>query len=264
MIQYVIDAFADEVFKGNQAAVCFPKEWPSDEYMAKVAFENKFSETAFIIMEGDVFHIRWFTPGGEIDFCGHATLASSAAIHCFVEPETNPIRFTSMHGPIEVYVKGDLYEMHFPPYELKEVPVTDAMEEAIGKRPIGAWMGRDLLCLMDDEEFVRNMDPDQKKVEALDGLLLHTTAKGKDFDCVSRTFAPKCNVVEDPVCGSGHCHIIPFWAEKLGKKDIVAFQASERSGILYGQMTDVDLTISGKAAVFSKGEIVNEDGSWGC
>jgi predicted PhzF superfamily epimerase YddE/YHI9 len=264
MIQYVIDAFTDEVFKGNQAAVCFPKEWPSDDFMAKVAFENKFSETAFIIKEGGVFHIRWFTPGGEIDFCGHATLASACAIHEFVAPEDNPIRFTSMHGPIEVFVKDGVYDMHFPPYELKEVPVTDAMAEAAGRRPVEAWMGRDLLCLFDDEEFVRNMDPDQGKVNELDGLLFHATAKGKDFDCVSRTFAPKCNVPEDPVCGSGHCHIIPYWADKLGKKDIVAFQASERSGILYGKLTEEDLVISGKAAVFSKGTIVNEDGSWDC
>ena len=265
MKQYVIDAFTDEVFKGNQAAVCSPAEWPSDQFMAKVAFENKFSETAFIIKEDpsrDEYHIRWFTPAGEIDFCGHATLASACAIHTFVDPAADCIHFTSLHGPIDVFVKGDLYDMHFPPYELKPVPVTDAMAEAAGRRPLEAYMARDLVCVFDDEEFVRTMDPDQKKVNALDGLLLHATAKGKEFDCVSRSFAPKCGIPEDPVCGSGHCHIIPLWAEKIGKKEITAFQASERSGILYGLMSDADLSISGKAAVFSKGEIANEDGSW--
>ena len=263
MKQYVVDAFTTEVFKGNQAAVCFPKEWPSDEFMTKVAMENKFSETAFIIKEDGKYHIRWFTLSGEIDFCGHATLASAHTIKEFVEPDTDCIEFTSMHGPITVLVKDGLYEMHFPPYELRQVEVTDAMEAACGRRPVEAWMDRDLLCLFDDEEFVRTMEPDQEKLLELDGLLFHATAKGSgDFDCVSRTFAPKCNVAEDPVCGSGHCHIVPYWADKLGKKDIVAFQASERSGVLYGKITDTDMTLSGYAATFSRGEIKDENGNW--
>ena len=262
MKQYVVDAFTTEVFKGNQAAVCFPKEWPSDVFMTKVAMENKFSETAFVIKENGKYHIRWFTPAGEIDFCGHATLGSAHAIKEFVEPDTDCIEFTSMHGPITVMVKDGLYEMHFPPYNLHQVEVTDAMEAAAGRRPVEAWMDRDLLCLFDDEEFVRNMEPDQDKVAQLDGLLFHATAKGKDFDCVSRTFAPKMACPEDPVCGSGHCHIIPYWADKLGKKDIVAFQASARSGVLYGKLTEEDLIISGYAATFSRGEIKDENGNW--
>ena len=153
--------------------------------------------------------------------------------------------------------KGDLYEMDFPAYELKQVPVTKAMEEAIGVKPLEAWMGRDLLCVLPSEEDVREAAPDQKKVEALDGLLLHITARGKETDCVSRSFAPKLMIEEDPVCGSGHCHIVPYWAEKLHKKDILAYQASDRGGTLYCRMEGKRVKLAGKAALYSIAEIAD-------
>ena len=146
--------------------------------------------------------------------------------------------------------------MDFPAYELKSVPVTQAMADAMnGAMPKAAYMGRDLLCVFDDEETVRRMTVDQEKVRALDGLLLHATAPGKDVDCVSRSFAPKCNVAEDPVCGSGHCHIVPYWVKTLGKDSLVAYQASPRGGTLYCTQMGDRIKMSGKAAVYSVADI---------
>ena len=145
--------------------------------------------------------------------------------------------------------------MDFPVYELKKVEVTASMIEAIGVRPTEAWMARDLLCVLENEEDVRSMNPNMEKVKELDGLLLQVTAKGKNFDCVSRSFAPKLNVLEDPVCGSGHCHIVPFWANKIGKNNIIAYQASRRGGTLYCKVEGNRIKMSGRAALYSIADI---------
>lgn len=256
MKQFVIDAFTDHVFAGNPAAVCVMDEWLPEETMMELALENNLSETAFAVPEGDKYHLRWFSLGGEINLCGHATLATASGIMTRVRPELTEITFTTLSGDLTVTRKGDLYEMDFPAYDLKEVPVTAAMIDAMnGAVPTAAYMGRDLLCVFDDEDTVRNMVVDQEKVRALDGLLLHVTVQGKDTDCVSRTFAPKCNVPEDPVCGSGHCHIVPYWADRLGKDEIVAYQASRRGGTLYCRRDGQRVTLAGKAALFSEAEI---------
>jgi len=233
MKQYVVDAFSEKVFGGNPAAVCVMDNWLSDEIMMKISRENNLSETAFAVKEGEDYRLRWFTPGGEIDLCGHATLATAYVITKFIEPEITEVHFQTLSGLLVVVRKDDFLEMDFPSYELKKVDVTEAMVEAIGVRPLDVYLGRDLLCVLESEEKVRNLNPNMEKLKALDGLLLHVTAKGKEFDCISRSFAPKLNVPEDPVCGSGHCHIIPFWAERLGKNDLVAYQASSRGGTLY-------------------------------
>ncbi len=256
MKQYIVDAFTDQVFTGNPAAVCVMPEWISDELMTKIAMENNLSETAFAVKEGDHYHLRWFTPGGEIDFCGHATLGTSFVIMTYYEPELQEVHYDTLHGELVVRRNGDMFDMFFPAYELKEVPVTDAMEEATGYRPVKAYMARDLLCIYEDEEIVRNMTVDQAKVAELDGLLLHVSAPGKDYDCVSRSFAPKLSVAEDPVCGSGHCHIIPYWSKRLGKEDLVAYQASRRGGVLYCHQEGMDITLSGKVAKYSEAEIL--------
>lgn len=153
--------------------------------------------------------------------------------------------------------RGDLYEMDFPAYELTPVPVTPAMAEAMnGAVSNAAYMGRDLLCVFDDEDAVRHMTVDQEKVRALDGLLLHVTAPGSgENDCVSRSFAPKCGVAEDPVCGSGHCHIVPYWADKLGRDTLVAYQASPRGGTLYCTRDGGRIRMSGKAALYAVSDI---------
>ena len=257
MRQYVIDAFTDRVFAGNPAAVCVLDQWLDEPVMMSITRENNLSETAFAVKEGAKYHLRWFTPGGEIDLCGHATLATACAIMTFVDTSLTEITFTTLSGDLTVVRRGDLYEMDFPAYDLKPVPVTAAMAEAMnGAVPTAAYMGRDLLCVFDSEDAVRGMVVDQEKVRGLDGLLLHVTARGSgDNDCVSRSFAPKCGVAEDPVCGSGHCHIVPYWVQALGKPSLVAYQASPRGGTLYCTQTGDRIKMSGKAAVYSVADI---------
>lgn len=255
MKQYVVDAFTDKVFSGNPAAVCVMDKWLPEELMMSITIENNLSETAFCVKEGANYHLRWFTPGGEIDLCGHATLATAYTLFHFYEPELSELHFDTLSGKLIVVKNGELLEMDFPAYELAPVDVTDAMVDAIGARPRAAYMGRDLLCVMDSAEQVINAAPDQAKVMQLDGLLLHLTARGADYDCVSRSFAPKCNVAEDPVCGSGHCHIIPYWANALGKNELVAYQASRRGGVLYTRVEGDRIVLAGKAALYSEAEI---------
>lgn len=258
MRQYVADAFTDKVFAGNPAAICILDEWLPEELMMKITRENNLSETAFAVKTGESYHLRWFTPGGEIDLCGHATLACAYVLTRFYEKDAEKIAFDTLSGRLTVTKKADLFEMDFPAYELRPVEVTEAMEKAIGARPREAWMGRDLLCIFDDAELIPTMTVDQAAVMELDGLLLHVSAKGHDVDCVSRSFAPKCNVPEDPVCGSGHCHIAPYWAKVLGKNELVAYQASPRGGTLWCTLEGDRVKLAGKAALYSQAEIFVE------
>ncbi len=255
MKYYVVDAFTNRVFEGNPAAVCVLAEWLPDELMGKIAKENNLSETAFTVREGDGYHLRWFTPGGEIDLCGHATLATAFVIANFVESAAAVIRFRTLSGELVVTRKGDMFEMDFPAYALKPVPVTDAMAAALRARPLEAYMGRDLLCVMESEDQVFGANPDQGRLLELDGLLVHVTAKGTEYDCVSRSFAPKCGIAEDPVCGSGHCHIVPFWAGRLGKSAVTARQASPRGGTLYCEDKGARVTLGGYAALYAVGDM---------
>jgi len=183
--------------------------------MLNMAVENNLSETAFAVKKGGSYHLRWFTPGGEINLCGHATLACAYVILNFHEKEAAKVVFQTLSGDLAVERHGDLYEMDFPAYELKSVPVTEQMIDAIGATPREAYMGRDLLCVFDDVKIIEHLNPDLSKVHALNGLLLHVTAKGAETDCVSRTFAPKCGVPEDAVCGSGHYTLL---GEQIGKR----------------------------------------------
>lgn len=255
MRQYVVDAFTETVFHGGQAAVCVLEQWPDDELMLNIARENNFSETAFTVREGEKWHLRWFTPGGEIDLCGHATLGTAYVLFRFFDDEANQITFSTLSGDLIVTKDKDLLEMEFPTFDLKQVEVTEAMEEALGVRPSAAYMGRDLLCILDDEAKVRELTPDLEKVKQIDGLLLHVTAQGKNVDCVSRSFAPKLAIAEDPVCGSGHCHIIPYWAKTLKKDRLVAYQASSRGGTLYCRIEGTKVFMAGKAALYSIDEL---------
>lgn len=253
--QYVVDAFTDAVFKGNPAAVCVLDKWLPDAVMQRIAIENNLSETAFTVKNSDKYDLRWFTPGGEIDLCGHATLGTAYVLLNFVEQGKNSIAFNTKSGVLTINKNNDLYEMDMPAYDLKPVPVTDAIKAAIGQRPLEAYLSRDLVCVLPDAEDVEKSAPDLEAVKKLDGLLLHLTAKGESYDCVTRSFAPKLNVPEDPVCGSGHCHVIPLWSEKLHKNELTAYQASARSGVLYCRMEGERVMLAGKAALYSRGEI---------
>lgn len=255
MKQYLVDAFTDQVFAGNPAAICVLDRWLPEDLMQKITRENNLSETAFAVKTGETYHLRWFTPGGEIDLCGHATLACAFVILTLLEPGGDRVSFDTLSGRLTVQRKGDLFEMDFPAYELTKVPVTPAMTEALGAQPSAAYLGRDLLCVFEDESTVRTMTPDLDKVKTLDGLLHHVTARGRESDCVSRSFCPKCGIPEDPVCGSGHCHIVPYWARVLGREELVAWQASPRGGTLYCTLEGNRVKLAGKAALFSQAEI---------
>lgn len=280
MKQYIVDAFTDKVFSGNPAAICILDEWLSDEIMLSIAKENNLSETAFAIKQATKdsvnaihYKLRWFMPGGEIDLCGHATLACAFVIMNYYEKNLKTVIFDTLSGKLTVNRKnGDLYELDFPAYDLKKVEITDEMIELIGKKPTEAYLGRDLMCVFDDEEFILSANLDSEKIKKLDGLLLHITAQHSNYslnskiknttdkiDCISRSFAPKLNVYEDPVCGSGHCHIAPYWIKKLQKENLTAYQASKRSGTLYCSLANNGrMKMSGKAALFAISEIFYE------
>jgi PhzF family phenazine biosynthesis protein len=257
MKQYIVDAFTDKPFSGNPAAVCVMESWPAEESMMKLAMENNLSETAFIVKEEQGYHLRWFTPGTEVELCGHATLASAFVILNFYEPDSSEVRFNTMSGVLTVRKKESLYEMDFPVYELKEIPVTDDMEKAFGVRPVKAVLGLDLICVFEKEEQVRTMQPDQAMLMKIEGRLQNATAAGVEADCVSRSFAPKLAVPEDPVCGSAHCQIADYWSRELGKSKIHAYQASKRGGHLYCEMQgNGRIRISGAAALVAVTEIM--------
>jgi PhzF family phenazine biosynthesis protein len=223
--------------------------------LQNIASENNLSETAFLVKNGKDYDLRWFTPVSEIDLCGHATLASAFVILNFYEKNNNSVVFKSKSGDLPVKKDGDMYTMNLPSFNLKQVAVTEQMEKAIGFKPLEAWMARDLVCVMESEDVVKKIKIDLNEALKLDGLLLQITAKGSKYDCVSRTFAPKLGINEDPVCGSGHCHITPLWSEKLKKNDIVARQASSRGGILYCKNNGDRIEIGGKLQLYLEGEI---------
>lgn len=257
MKQYIVDAFTNKPFAGNPAAVCVMDSWPSREAMMKLAMENNLSETAFIVKEEKGYHLRWFTPGTEVELCGHATLASSYVILNYYEPNSNEVKFNTLSGELTIRRNGTLYEMNFPTYELHEIPITDAMEKAFGVRPAKAVLGLDLVCVFESEEIVRTMNPNQELLLEIEGRIQNATALGVDTDCVSRSFCPKLSIAEDPVCGSAHCQIAAYWSQELSKKEIYAYQASKRGGYLHCILQDNDrITISGEAALVAVSEIV--------
>ncbi len=255
MKQYVVDAFTDQIFAGNPAAVCVMSKWLSDDTMHKIAIENNLSETAFAVKEGENYHLRWFTPGGEVDLCGHATLATSYIITRFVEPTLTEVRFNTLSGVLTVKKEDGLLVMDFPSFKLIPIDVTENMTAALGVKPVEAYMGGDLVCVLESEQQVKQVIANQELIRQMDGLCLHITAQGDTYDCVTRTFAPKCNVAEDPVCGRGHCHVVPLWAGKLGRDTLTAYQASQRGGVLYCRHAGERTILSGKAALYSEAEI---------
>jgi PhzF family phenazine biosynthesis protein len=252
MKYYVVDAFAEKVFEGNPAGVCVMKEWLSDDLMQKIAIENNLSETAFAVKGTENYKLRWFTPGGEINLCGHATLATAFVIMNFYEKQLKTIHFETMSGKLTVNRTEDLYELDFPTLSSKEVPLTEQMIDALGMTPLESYLNRDLVFVLESEEAVNEANPDFSKLAQLtEGLGVIITAKGNHFDFVSRAFFPKLKVNEDPVCGSAHCGLIPFWAERLEKREMVARQLSSRGGTLYCKYEDSRVKMAGKAALYS-------------
>ncbi len=256
MKQFIVDAFTKEPFKGNPAAVCIMESWPSEEFMMKLAAENNLSETAYIVKETGGYRLRWFTPGTEVEICGHATLAAAFVILNYYDKTLSEVRFNTLSGELIVRKNGDMMELDFPTYELKEIPVTDEMEKAFGVRPVKAMLGLDLICVFKDEKQVRNMVPNHELLSSIEGRIQNATAKGEETDCVSRSFCPKLSIPEDPVCGSAHCQIADYWAKELGKEEIYAFQASARGGYLKCRLLENNrISISGHATLIAVSEL---------
>ena len=256
MKQYIVDAFTSIPFSGNPAAVCVMDEWPKEEFMKKLAMENNLSETAFIVRKEKGYHLRWFTPETEVELCGHATLASSYVILNHYDKEADSVTFSTLSGDLTIRKEENRYVMDLPTYELKEIEVTDEMEKAFGVRPFKAVLGLDLICLFEHEEDVRKMKPDQNLLKALPGRIQNASARGSDYDCVSRSFCPKLGIAEDPVCGSAHCQIADYWSKQLNQNPILAYQASKRGGTLHCCLKDNQrILISGEAVLIAESDI---------
>ena len=209
MKQFTVDAFTDKIFSGNPAAVCVLEKFLPEDLMQKIAQENNLSETAFIVKEKNSYKLRWFTPAAEIDFCGHATLASGFVILTQIEPNLNFVEFETRRGKLTVTKVDKFFEMDFPAYEYKKIPVTAEMQAAIDAEILAAYLSRDLLLVLKDSETVEKLQPNFDKLAKLEATIQAVTAADKNFDCVSRVFAPKIGINEDPVTGSTHCLIAP-------------------------------------------------------
>jgi PhzF family phenazine biosynthesis protein len=250
------DAFASERFRGNPAAVVPLTQWLADETMQKIALENNLSETAFFIPEGDHFHIRWFTPKAEVRLCGHATLATAHILFNELGYEGNSIDFESKSGILTVRKTRNKLQLNFPADFATEVVPAPIFSDVFGANPLATFKGRtDYLLLFDSEATIRNLQPDIQLLLSTDARGIMVTAPGDEVDFVSRFFAPAVGVNEDPVTGSAHTTMIPFWAKRLGKNDLTAKQLSARGGELWCTLSGDRVLIAGNAVTYLKGEI---------
>ena len=251
---YQVDAFTDKVFGGNPAAVCPLQEWLPDLVMQNIAMENCLAETAFYVNESEGLRIRWFTPTVEVDLCGHATLATAFVLFNQENYQGDKIVFNSRSGQLTVVKSGDTLTLNFPVDTLTEVDSIPELEEGLGVKSMKTFKGKtDYMLVFENEEQIIDMSPDFKLIGKVDARGIIVTAKGKHVDFVSRFFTPQASILEDPVTGSAHCSLIPFWAERLNKKDLYALQVSERMGKLYCEDKGNRVVISGKAKTYSIG-----------
>ena len=255
LTQYIVDAFTNKVFSGNPAAVCLLKSWLPDESLKKIASENNLSETAFIIGGSGHYKIRWLTPTREVDLCGHATLASAFIIMNFIEPDLQEVTFESKSGNLCVKREGELFSLDFPsrPGTLVEYP--ESLAKGLGIIPKVVLLSRDYLVIVDSEEEVANCSPQFSLLQDLPSYGIIVTAPGNSCDFVSRVFFPMDSMLEDPVTGSAHCTLIPYWANRLGKKQLHAKQISSRVGELFCLDHGDRVHISGHAVLYGKGSI---------
>lgn len=252
---YQVDAFTGRLFGGNPAAVVPLEEWLPDEILQAIGAENNLSETAFTVPRDDIFELRWFTPTIEVDLCGHATLAAGFVHFEELGHAGDVIRFESQGGSLAVRREGDLYSLDFPARPPEPTDRGDALADALGARPREVYMSRDTVALFDTEEEVRALAPDFGKLEAMDDFAVIATAPGNEADFVSRFFVPKAGIPEDPVTGSAHCTLVPFWSRRLGKKKLRALQVSRRVGELFCEDCGDRVAIAGRAVLYLKGEI---------
>ena len=266
---YVADAFADEAFQGNPAGVCILDEWIEHDKMQNIAMENNLSETGFAVKIKDepcTYELRWFTPTQEIDLCGHCTMGVSYILFRFYEPGVEEIHFEGLYAGYHIVVtkEDDRIAMDFPVLPPEKYEYADYMADGMGAKPVEVYRTeRDLVMLFDSEETVRNLTPDFSKLRDFPVCLsVYATAESDDprYDIVARAFWPKIGINEDPVCGSMHSALMPFWGERLGKDSIVSDNLSRRGGRVYCKMKEDAVQISGRGALYLQGEIlVDED-----
>lgn len=254
---YQVDAFAERVFQGNPAAVIPLQDWIEDDTMQKIAMENNLSETAFFVKADAGYHIRWFTPEYEIDLCGHATLASAYIIKNFLEPHLVEIQFTTEKaGVLRTIAKDGLFTLDFPSRMPQACEVPDKLLKSLNiTTAVEVLKSRDYFVVLPNEDAVKNVEPDFNLMKELDTIGVIITAKGQSADVVSRCFYPGLGIQEDPVTGSAHCNIIPYWSGKLGTTKLFCKQLSQRGGDLQCEFQGDRALMSGKCVLFMQGEI---------
>ena len=256
---YQVDAFTSELFSGNPAAVCLLKRWPDDKILQSVATENNLSETAFVVYKKDaaVLELRWFTPLTEVALCGHATLAAAFILFTHRGWEKKSICFQTRHsGELVVTRKKDMLEMDFPARPVREISEPEGLARALGIKPLCVFdSAEDLLVVLDSEKAVREVTPDFVELEKLRCRGIIITAAGENSDFVSRFFAPCVGIPEDPVTGSAHCVLVPYWSERLRKEELHTYQVSKRGGELFCRHAGKRVKISGKAVLYLEGTV---------
>lgn len=253
---FQVDAFSNQLFGGNPAAVVPLQTWLPDRVMQQIAMENNQAETAFFIPEKEGFHIRWFTPLAEVELCGHATLASAHILFTEMNLDASEIRFNSLSGVLTVKQSGNMLELNFPADEPKSVELPEPIRKAFLIAPQECYFGTtDYMLVYNSETEIRDLHPDFSEIKKVKGRGVIVTAPGKDCDFVSRFFAPAIGIDEDPVTGSAHTLLCPYWASKLMKLELNARQLSKRGGDLKCRLQNDRVLISGQAVTYMKGEI---------
>jgi PhzF family phenazine biosynthesis protein len=257
---YQIDAFAKKVFEGNPAAVIPLQEWIADELMQKIAMENNLSETVFFVKEQEKYHIRWFTPNGEVDMCGHATLASAYVFFEILDYEGKTIVFSSKSGDLHVTKEGDRYAMDFPLQIISQVETPSEIVEAFGRVPVACYKAMDYIAIYDDENFIQNLSVNVEALKRLDARGVAVASVSNRYDFVTRFFAPKYGIDEDPVTGSAFTQLVSYFKDVLGKDDFHAKQISPRGGEVFCGVRGERVILSGYAVKYLEGTIeLNED-----
>ena len=254
---FQVDAFSDSVFRGNPAAVCPLESWLPERVLHDIAAENNLSETAFFVPKGPDFALRWFTPRVEVELCGHATLATAHVILERLQPERSSVRFHTRSGVLSVERKDGLLQMDLPSQPAGGCIAPPGLKDALGMPPVELYRGAHYyLAVYETEAHVRELAPDLAALERIDDRGYIVTAPGVEADFVSRMFAPAVGVPEDPVCGSAHCLLAPYWGERLGKRRLLAHQVSQRGGVLHCELSGDRLLLAGSAALYLEGEII--------
>lgn len=254
---YQVDAFTNHVFKGNPAAVCPLEKWISADLMQAISEENNLSETVFFVKNGNSFDIRWFTPACEVDLCGHATLAAAHIIFSELNYKEKQIKFNSKSGKLTVIKVADWYTLNFPSEEISAIETPELLKQALNVAVLKCFKGKGkLLVELENQTVIKNLSPNFNLLAQLESNDIIVTSKGDDVDFVSRVFAPNLGINEDPVTGSAHTLLIPYWTKKLHKTKLEAVQLSKRTGYLKCEYLNDRVEMSGQAVTFLKGQLI--------